>query len=219
MEKNIRENLIENAQRLIAEKGYHKTRVEDITKASGVAKGTFYNYFNSKEELISTFLKESLEKYINVLNEIVAEETTLREKLKKMIGIELAMISQSPAFFMTIMELKRLRVSEKPLFIVREQLKDVKEAKIYGISEKLFQKHIEEIREEYRSKIFVLVDLLASYTFGFVMVKIDRYLEARDAEKEFKIEELENFLEKINIKEEAELLSSIYIRGILKGEE
>jgi AcrR family transcriptional regulator len=219
MEKNIRENLIENAQRLIAEKGYHKTRVEDITKASGVAKGTFYNYFSSKEELISTFLKERLEKYINILNEIVAEETTLREKLKKMIGIELAMMSQSPAFFMTIMELKRLRVSEKPLFTVREQLKDVKEAKIYGITEKLFQKHIEEIREEYRSKICHLLNLLASFTFGFLTVRIDRYLETRDAEKEFKIEELENFLKKTDIKEEAELLSSIYIRGILKGEE
>ena len=146
MEKNIRESLIESAQNLIAEKGYHKTRVEDITRSSGVAKGTFYNYFSSKEELVATFLREMLERYIKILNAIVDEDISFREKLKKMIGIELTMASQKPGFFMTIMELKRLRTSEKPLFKLKEQLKDVKEVKVYNIFEKLFERHKEDKR-------------------------------------------------------------------------
>ena len=219
MEKNIRESLIESAQNLIAEKGYHKTRVEDITRSSGVAKGTFYNYFTSKEDLVVTFLREMMERYIEILNAIVDEEISFREKLKKLIGIELTMISQKPGFFMTIMELKRLRTSEKPLFKVKEQLKDVKEARVYNIFEKLFRVHKEDIREEYRDKILEIVYLLASFTVGFIMVRLDRYIETRDTEKEFKVEEIEEVFKSINIEEEVQLLSSIYIRGVLKGEE
>ncbi len=219
MEKNIRESLIESAQKLIAEKGYHKTRVEDITRSSGVAKGTFYNYFSSKEDLVATFLREMMERYIEILNAIVDEEISFREKLKKLMGIELTMISQKPGFFMTIMELKRLRTSEKPLLKVKEELKDVKEARVYNIFEKLFRMHEEDIREEYRDKILEIVYLLASFTVGFIMVRLDRYIETRDNEKEFKVGEIEEVFKSINIEDEVELLSSIYIRGVLKGEE
>ena len=36
---------------LFESKGFRSTTIEDITSAAGVAKGTFYNYFQSKEEL------------------------------------------------------------------------------------------------------------------------------------------------------------------------
>ncbi|MFD1417844.1 TetR/AcrR family transcriptional regulator [Companilactobacillus keshanensis] len=47
-----RENIIETAESLLQQKGYEKMSVSDITRASGVAKGTFYNYFNKKEDII-----------------------------------------------------------------------------------------------------------------------------------------------------------------------
>ncbi|APX73202.1 TetR/AcrR family transcriptional regulator [Companilactobacillus allii] len=47
-----RENLLETAENLLQQKGYEKMSVSDITKASGVAKGTFYNYFDKKEDII-----------------------------------------------------------------------------------------------------------------------------------------------------------------------
>lgn len=44
-----RELLIGAAIRMFQQKGYQKTRVSDIVSAAGVAQGTFYNYFPSKE--------------------------------------------------------------------------------------------------------------------------------------------------------------------------
>jgi len=41
------------AQRLFIGNGYYKTSVDDICKALGVAKGLFYYYFKSKEDLVS----------------------------------------------------------------------------------------------------------------------------------------------------------------------
>lgn len=44
--------IIRAAVRLFSEKGYNSTSVEEIAKASGMAKGSFYKHFSSKEDLI-----------------------------------------------------------------------------------------------------------------------------------------------------------------------
>lgn len=50
------------AHRLFVEKGYAATSVQDILDQSGISKGTFYNYFPSKNELlISIFEKINIE--------------------------------------------------------------------------------------------------------------------------------------------------------------
>ncbi len=43
--------LVEAAKRCFASRGYHATTVDDITRAAGVAKGTFYLYFDEKREI------------------------------------------------------------------------------------------------------------------------------------------------------------------------
>jgi AcrR family transcriptional regulator len=52
-----RQDILDAAVRVFAEKGIPRTTVSDIAGAAGVAKGTFYLYFNSKEELLGA-LKE-----------------------------------------------------------------------------------------------------------------------------------------------------------------
>lgn len=55
-----RKKLIETTDQLIRAKGYEAISVEDITKASGVAKGTFYNYFKKKEDVIQALTQSHL---------------------------------------------------------------------------------------------------------------------------------------------------------------
>src|ERR1700722_3895831 len=50
-----RERLFAAAVRLFAEKGFAETTVEDITNAADVGKGTFFNYFPSKEHILIAF--------------------------------------------------------------------------------------------------------------------------------------------------------------------
>lgn len=47
-----RDQLLDSAEKLFAEKGYAETTVADIADAAGVAKGTFYLYFPSKEHCV-----------------------------------------------------------------------------------------------------------------------------------------------------------------------
>jgi AcrR family transcriptional regulator len=50
-----RERLFQAALELFAERGYLETTVEDITDAADVGKGTFFNYFPTKEHVLATF--------------------------------------------------------------------------------------------------------------------------------------------------------------------
>ena len=50
--QNTKKKLITTALKLIKEKGFDSINVEDITKASNVAKGTFYTYFKRKEDIV-----------------------------------------------------------------------------------------------------------------------------------------------------------------------
>ena len=50
-QRTTRESLIHAAAHLFHERGYNATSVQDIVSAAGVPKGTFYNYFDSKEAL------------------------------------------------------------------------------------------------------------------------------------------------------------------------
>jgi AcrR family transcriptional regulator len=58
----IRERLFRAALKLFAEKGFTETTVEDITNAADVGKGTFFNYFPSKEHILIAFSEMQLSK-------------------------------------------------------------------------------------------------------------------------------------------------------------
>jgi AcrR family transcriptional regulator len=50
-----RERLFRSALQLFAQKGFEETTVEDITEAADVGKGTFFNYFPSKDHILIAF--------------------------------------------------------------------------------------------------------------------------------------------------------------------
>lgn len=47
-----KQHVISMAHQLFIEKGFQSTSIQDILEYSGIAKGTFYNYFSSKNELL-----------------------------------------------------------------------------------------------------------------------------------------------------------------------
>ena len=52
--------IFETSMRLFAEKGYDATSIEDITETVGVAKGTLYYHFTSKEEISDFLIEEGI---------------------------------------------------------------------------------------------------------------------------------------------------------------
>lgn len=60
-----KQELIDAAGRLFLKKGYENTAVSDIVKEINVAQGTFYYYFNSKEEILAAFVEKIILALIN----------------------------------------------------------------------------------------------------------------------------------------------------------
>jgi AcrR family transcriptional regulator len=59
---DIRERLFHAALELFAQKGFVETTVEDITEAADIGKGTFFNYFPSKDHILLAFGEMQLRK-------------------------------------------------------------------------------------------------------------------------------------------------------------
>ena len=65
-----RRDLLEHALAVFSEKGYHATKVEDIVSRAGVARGTFYLYFEDKRatftELLDSFVARLREAILRI---------------------------------------------------------------------------------------------------------------------------------------------------------
>ncbi|MCE5172985.1 TetR/AcrR family transcriptional regulator; helix-turn-helix transcriptional regulator [Paenibacillus profundus] len=57
------------ALKIFACKGYHSTKISDVVKAAGVSQGTFYWYFQSKEQLVLELIEDGKEKLIKVIEQ------------------------------------------------------------------------------------------------------------------------------------------------------
>lgn len=55
--KDRKQHVIKMAHQLFIDKGFQATSIQDILDYSGIAKGTFYNYFSSKNELLIALFK------------------------------------------------------------------------------------------------------------------------------------------------------------------
>jgi TetR/AcrR family transcriptional regulator, cholesterol catabolism regulator len=92
----MQDRIIEGSVDLFDKKGFNRTSIQDIVDSIGVSKGTFYYYFNSKQEL----LRDIHLNYIRNLlrNQMVyIDDSTLSniEKLRKMIYLIISNIKSS----------------------------------------------------------------------------------------------------------------------------
>jgi AcrR family transcriptional regulator len=81
---DIRERLFQAALQLFAEKGFAETTVEDITNAADVGKGTFFNYFPSKEHILVAFSDMQLSKLQATVDEMRDKHVPMREFFRDM---------------------------------------------------------------------------------------------------------------------------------------
>ena len=68
-----RAEILEAALRLFSSKGFHDTTMEEVANAAGVAKGTIYLYFQSKEHLLLALKRDFMQGLTDAVANIVAD--------------------------------------------------------------------------------------------------------------------------------------------------
>ena len=94
---NKRERIINAAARLFGEKGYHRTTTSEIADAAGVAAGTIYIYFDSKESLIVAVFEEVLGSHMNRLREGVEAVGGPEAKTRRLLTLGLELMESNPS--------------------------------------------------------------------------------------------------------------------------
>lgn len=82
---------------LFEEKGFSETSIQDIVEAAGVTKGTFYYYFDTKEQLLMDIHTDYIDNLLNRQEAIQQSQASNREKIMKVIEMLIGDIQQHGA--------------------------------------------------------------------------------------------------------------------------
>src|SRR6516225_6333394 len=80
--ENTKRAILEAALELFAQKGFYRSTTKAISRQAGIAEGTLFNYFETKEDLALYFLEQELAKTIEWYNrDSRLQRMVLAEKL------------------------------------------------------------------------------------------------------------------------------------------
>ena len=90
------QQIIDAAIRVFARNGYYNSRVSDIAREAGIAAGTIYLYFKTKDEILVTLFREKMAGWVASVRRDVAGEPDAVAKLRKLVALHFQVLEQHP---------------------------------------------------------------------------------------------------------------------------
>src|SRR5919201_2936424 len=84
-----RARILDAAVKVFAERGYFSSTVAEIARAAGVADGTIYLYFKSKDDLLLRLFEEKMTQLLAAAKAALGEERDAPSRLKRFIQLHL----------------------------------------------------------------------------------------------------------------------------------
>lgn len=124
------DQIVDTAHSLFLKNGYEQTSVQQIIEEVNIAKGTFYHYFNSKEDLLEVIVDKTVQSGVRIIEEAVGKSKTpvdqinslfqaaanwKRENINQMMFIFKALYSPENLRFRISSEAKSAKLSIKLL--------------------------------------------------------------------------------------------------------
>lgn len=100
--EHTKNSIIQTSIELFREKGYENVSVDQITTEMEIAKGTFYNFFKSKRDLLMHWSQECF-KNVDVMNSTDKAMTT-QNNLNSLVKSFVEVISQERALFISFIK-------------------------------------------------------------------------------------------------------------------
>ena len=90
------QQIIEAAVRVFARKGYYNSRVSDIAREAGIAAGTIYLYFKTKDDILVTLFRDKMTDFVDTLRKAIAVESDAASKIRRLVCSRLAKLISIP---------------------------------------------------------------------------------------------------------------------------
>lgn len=102
------EMILDAAEKVIAENGFHGSQVSKIAKEAGVADGTIYLYFKKKEDILISLFEDRLGKLVAMFNASIRETDSASEALRRICEIHYTQLEQNISLaYVTQIELRQ----------------------------------------------------------------------------------------------------------------
>ena len=144
--------IFESAIKIFSESGYRGATMDDIAANAGLAKGTLYYHFESKEEIFNFIVEEGIQILQSQIMEIQKEDIDPISKLIKISRTQLSFLYGYTDFFKVVMS--QLWGHEKRQDELREKIRSyIKEIEV-DIKEAMNRNEIEQADSEFMSYEF-----------------------------------------------------------------
>jgi TetR/AcrR family fatty acid metabolism transcriptional regulator len=90
------QQIIQAAVRVFARKGYFSSRVSDIAREAGIAAGTIYLYFKTKEDILITLFREKMSVFVSSMRRAIADEPDAVAKVRRLVHLHFEMLEADP---------------------------------------------------------------------------------------------------------------------------
>ena len=146
--ENIRDEILNATDKLLARFGYAKMTIDDLAREVGIGKGTIYLYFSSKEEIALSHVDRIVERMKERLREIAAEDTAPDERLREMLLTRVLFRFDSVQHYTQSLNdllaalrprllARRRRYFEEEAEIFAEVLREGRKIKTFGIEDEI----------------------------------------------------------------------------------
>jgi len=90
------QQIIEAAVQVFARKGYYNSRVSDIAREAGIAAGTIYLYFKTKDDILVTLFRDKMAEFVGALRKAIADEPDAASKVRRLVLLHFCMLEEHP---------------------------------------------------------------------------------------------------------------------------
>jgi len=90
------QQIIEAAVRVFAREGYYNSRVSDIAHEAGIAAGTIYLYFRTKDDILVTLFRDKMAEFVGALRKAIAGEPDAASKVRRLVSLHFSMLEENP---------------------------------------------------------------------------------------------------------------------------
>src|SRR5215510_12174776 len=90
------QQIIEAAIRVFARNGYYHSRVSDIAREAGIASGTIYLYFRTKDEILVTLFREKMAAWVAFVRREIVGEIDAVARLRRLVHLHFRVLEQNP---------------------------------------------------------------------------------------------------------------------------
>ena len=90
------QQIIDAAVRVFARNGFYNSRVSDIAREAGIASGTIYLYFKTKDEILVTLFRDKMAAFVKALRTEIAREHDPEAKIRRLVRLHFEVLEASP---------------------------------------------------------------------------------------------------------------------------